>query len=143
MARHSGRGESNLILLDDNASQCVAVFPGSALVRQEHLGGQCRKWKNKYLASAGDFERPCYGNWLPLVGYENHFHNSSESTLYAGGDPASCEQKEFVSRNGKFLGDFRLAAIEADQQRRKDQHERLVSIRQMDGNLCSELFLIF
>jgi hypothetical protein len=66
-------------------------------------------------------------------------------TLSVHSGVASCEQAQFVLRNGKFLANCWLAAIQADQQLWKDEHERFVfvTVRQMHRNLCSELLLSF
>jgi hypothetical protein len=79
MARHSRRQVKfcSFTLLDEIAGQCVAASPRVASPSEEHLGGQCKQVKKQYLASAADFKRPCYGNWLPLVGTKTIFRISA------------------------------------------------------------------
>jgi len=90
--------------------------------------------KSRYLASA---------QWKLVAVNWHETISRIESAPSALGERASCEQEEFVSRNGKFCGDFWLAAIQTDQQRWKDEHEGFVQVRQMDRSLGSDLFLIF
>ena len=48
---------------------------------------------------------------------------------------------QFVFGDGKFLGKFRLAAIQADVDFRKDEHQGRVP--RMNGNFCRESTLSF
>jgi hypothetical protein len=53
------------------------------------------------------------------------------------------KQAQFVFRNGVFLGNFWLTAIQADKNLWKNENEGAVDVPRMDGDFCREFPLPF